>query len=1432
MGNSETYQAIIEINSKQAQNNIEELRQQQKAASEELIRLKDKDSKATKQQISLAEKHLKTVTKQLQEEIRHAKGLDTAMQQLSTKTYKELGAEVRALNKMMRDGSVEKNSAEWKALAERIKAAKREMKEYEDATKEVLKKEPLWKRFIVGLNTHWGAITQIIGAVTGLTVAVRSSVKAYASMEEAMADTRKYTGLSDAAIRELNEDLKKIDTRTSREELNELAGAAGRLGKTSRQDILDFVDAGNQIKVALGDDLGEGAIDKVGKLAMAFGEDEKMGLRGAMLATGSAVNELAQNSSAQAGYLVDFTARVAGFGKQLGLTQAQIMGFGAVMDENLLRDEMAATAFGNMLTKMQTDTAKFARIAGMDMKKFSELLKTDANAAILALADSLKKADPQTMMKMLDDMGLDGSRAVGVLSTLADKIDDVRARQELATKAYKEGTSVSKEYATMNNTVEAGIEKAKKKFIEMAVELGERLMPVVKYTISGTAEVIKILNILTGFVAKHITAVTSLVITLGLLTAAWNAHTVSVKISNAADTVKITLTKALAVVMGTLKQALMAARIAVAALSGNYVKLNWLMTESNRLGMTNPWAALATVMVTVGIAVWGAVEAWKAHREEIENNLLEMKKLQAQQKVEREINKQVADSTAERRTRVEQLTKVIHSNVYSVDERRKAIKALQAIIPQYHASISSEGKLYKENSNAIKDYIQNLNDAALAEAIYTKKVEINGKKLDLQRKQQRIEGSLKAVQAERDAHPERYKTVTRWVGDGHGGVYSYEEENANLKESNRQKARHEQRLKDNKQEQEEVKAEEQYLDRVLQKNTKVQQLYNNNLRNKSGNGSGGSGGGSVDYTPEDKKKKGNKTDQEKKERQEHLRQLREESMEEKALMDSRLADNMLAYSAGKKNYRQFVADQQRIREEGLLAQMKVWEGEAAEYEKYRLQLVALQTNGDQELTRLRLDDMEREHQMVVMKLRASFADENSEYYQNEDALNEALFQADMIFLEEKKNLYREGSLERMQIEEEIDIQEKEHQLEREQEFQERLRDIKVRYLQQSDTEREQMELNALEQRYQGGLVKEEEYQRARMAIKAQYANGTTEGEKTAQAGANAAKVAQNEVREGAGAVADIPIVGTVAVYAATMARLKQMREDDEISHRDYLAAKMEATKEFCKKVASEIQAAYESINQVMSAASQLYSAQADLETAEVKKKYEQQIAAAGNNQKRVKMLQEKQAKEEAAIKTKYNRKQVKIQIAQALAQTATNALNAYGSAAAIPTVGYIIAPIAAAMAAAAGMIQVAAIKKQAAAQEAGYYEGGFTKGNHYRKEAGVVHEGEFVANHQAVNNPNVLPLLEFIDRAQRNNTVGSLTREDINRHLGTGSSVVAPVVNVSTDNTDMKESADILSEAAADLKEQLANPIPCYVVLDGPDGLVNKLKHLENLKNP
>ena len=153
-----------------------------------------------------------------------------------------------------------------------------------------------------------------------------------------------------------------------------------------------------------------------------------------------------------------------------------------------------------------------------------------------------------------------------------------------------------------------------------------------------------------------------------------------------------------------------------------------------------------------------------------------------------------------------------------------------------------------------------------------------------------------------------------------------------------------------------------------------------------------------------------------------------------------------------------------------------------------------------------------------------------------------------------------------------------------------------------------------------------------------------------------------------------------------------------------------------------------------------------------------------------------------------------------------NALNAYGSVVGIPIVGPALAVVAAAAAVAAGMIQIASIKKQAQAQQEGFFSGGFTGGKSYKKEAGVVHEGEWVANHKTVNNPAVRPVLDFLDMAQKNNRVGSLTADDISRQLGQGgSAVVAPVVNVNNDNEELRESLNRSSDVNEELLTIIKN---------------------------
>ena len=262
---------------------------------------------------------------------------------------------------------------------------------------------------------------------------------------------------------------------------------------------------------------------------------------------------------------------------------------------------------------------------------------------------------------------------------------------------------------------------------------------------------------------------------------------------------------------------------------------------------------------------------------------------------------------------------------------------------------------------------------------------------------------------------------------------------------------------------------------------------------------------------------------------------------------------------------------------------------------------------------------------------------------------------------------------------------------------------------------------------------------------------------------------------------------------------------------------------------------FEMGQQLLSAASSYAQACSDLETAKITADYERQIEAAGKNTKKREKLERERDEKLRKQKNESNQRAMKIEIAQAMATTAANALGAFG-AVLQPQMPWTV-PLAYAAAAAAtvnGLLQIATIKKQHQAEAEGFYEGGFTGGRQYRKEAGVVHEGEFVANHLAVQNPAILPFLNFLDQAQRNNTVGSLTAQDVSRTMGGGGNgqVIAPIVNVQTDNDDLRKAVEAHREATELLLLRLERPINAQVVLTGPDGLNEQQERLKRmLKN-
>ena len=246
--------------------------------------------------------------------------------------------------------------------------------------------------------------------------------------------------------------------------------------------------------------------------------------------------------------------------------------------------------------------------------------------------------------------------------------------------------------------------------------------------------------------------------------------------------------------------------------------------------------------------------------------------------------------------------------------------------------------------------------------------------------------------------------------------------------------------------------------------------------------------------------------------------------------------------------------------------------------------------------------------------------------------------------------------------------------------------------------------------------------------------------------------------------------------------LEQMRQQDLISEEQYQQRRVEITEDAEQRRMEIIDMAAQAIGSTLSSVSQLFNSLQQSEINKVQKRYDKQIEAARKAGKNTTKLEKQKEKEMAKIRKKYADAEFQVKVLEIMANTAVGITKTWA------TVGFPLAIPLTALMAAQGIMQIAVAKQaQQQASQVGYYGGGFTGGKRYRKEAGVVHEGEFVANHQAVNNPAVRPMLDFIDKAQRNNTVGSLTADDISRQLGQGgSAVVAPIVNVQTDNEELR----------------------------------------------
>lgn len=423
---------------------------------------------------------------------------------LTSKTMKELKHQITATRTALERAVP--GSDNWNQLNKALQELKTRYKELTDQSKAVsyttCEMMDRLSKYAISLTSAFKGAANVINRFTG----ARDAFLAY---DEAMTDAMKTTGLTKDEISELSEKLKGIDTKTAQNELLGLVRAGGKLGISGQEDLLGFAKAANQINVALSEDLGgdaEAAITEVGKMVDVFNLKDEFGIEKAMLKVGSAINDLGAASTANEGYIVNFSGRLAGIAPNAKISIDKVMGLAATLDSLHQQAETSSTAVGQTITKMFEKTETFAKIAGMSLKDFSDLLNNDVNEAFIRVLEGMNKGGDggmKAITEAMGDMGLNGSRAIQVLGSLSKQTETLRQQQLIAAEAFNEGTSITNEYELKNNSLTATLEKQKKALMETTVEIGEKMNPLMSESVELTNMGLKAVSALIGPMVKY-----------------------------------------------------------------------------------------------------------------------------------------------------------------------------------------------------------------------------------------------------------------------------------------------------------------------------------------------------------------------------------------------------------------------------------------------------------------------------------------------------------------------------------------------------------------------------------------------------------------------------------------------------------------------------------------------------------------------------------------------------------------------------------------------------------------------------------------------------------------------------------------------------------------------------------------------------------------
>lgn len=423
----------------------EDLEKLKKSLEEYKKKLEVSDTKGLKK----IEDALSTIEKKQKNSVLSAKELDKVLLSLKTASLEDLqkaAAQLQEeLSKTERDAEkYVETSMNLRRVNEQINEVKRSWQEHDNQIVATIKRLTSYVLVYAGFNEVVGRIKQLY--------------QANLQLSDSLADIEKTTGLSTESVAELSREIDSIDTRTAQQELHDLAYEAGKLGISAKEDVLGFVKAGNQLLVALGEDLGGAeAVRQLMKVNAILGETQKLGVEKALLATGSAINEISQTSRASAGPIVDVVNRIGAIGEAAGLSMSDLIALAGTLDALGQHAEMGGTALNTFISTLTSNTTEVAQAVGLSDDYLKNLIEQGKTIqAVIAVFEKMNAMGGlDVLAPIMKDLGSDGERIKQVLVTLSSGVDELKAQVFTSSRAFKEATSVTDEYNIKNENAMA-----------------------------------------------------------------------------------------------------------------------------------------------------------------------------------------------------------------------------------------------------------------------------------------------------------------------------------------------------------------------------------------------------------------------------------------------------------------------------------------------------------------------------------------------------------------------------------------------------------------------------------------------------------------------------------------------------------------------------------------------------------------------------------------------------------------------------------------------------------------------------------------------------------------------------------------------------------------------------------------------------------------